>query len=304
MSKVFYRKKFSDYLGEQRAIDDIVMFFEPDPSPTPSPVTPTPTPTPSITPTRTLTPTPTITRTPTTTPTNTQTPSVTPTNTATPTVTPTVTPTIGLTPTQTPTKTLTPSPTGTNNPLCPQQFVISNSTNQFSVANGTYNRLTIKNPNISFDACYMTGVPPFAAITLGAAPDGKQYASFGYTNGIDYFQYVWNSTVGRWGLQATTVNYLVNGGVQQGAYFPTSDVTSLFDGTIYYPTSGQKGTTVGYYLSYSITCPTPTPTPTPSITPSVTPTLTPSPTPVFYSLLAENTDFILAENGDNINIQN
>jgi hypothetical protein len=31
MSRVFIRKQFSDYLGEQRAIDDIVQFFEPDP---------------------------------------------------------------------------------------------------------------------------------------------------------------------------------------------------------------------------------------------------------------------------------
>lgn len=64
MSKVFYRKKFSEYLGEQRALLDIYADFIPNPSPTPSPtptpsVTPSPTPTPSITPT--LTPTPSIT---------------------------------------------------------------------------------------------------------------------------------------------------------------------------------------------------------------------------------------------------
>ena len=113
MSKVFYRKKFSDYLGEQRAIDDIVQFYQPDggvtPTPTPVPVTPTPTPTktstptptPSITPTNTTTPTPTLTTTPTNTPTTTQTPTLT--------RTPTNTPTITRTPTQTPTNTPTPS---------------------------------------------------------------------------------------------------------------------------------------------------------------------------------------------------
>jgi hypothetical protein len=117
MSKVFYRKKFSDYLGENRAIDDIVVKFIPEPSPTPLPITPTPTPTPSITPTRTLTPTPsitpTITRTPTLTPTNTSTPTITPTNTSTPTITPSITPSITptKTPTQTPTPTITPSET-------------------------------------------------------------------------------------------------------------------------------------------------------------------------------------------------
>ena len=70
MSRVFYRKRFSDYLGEQRAIDDIITFYEPDPSPTPIPVTPTPTPTPSVTPS--VTPNPTIT------PTQTKTPTPTP----------------------------------------------------------------------------------------------------------------------------------------------------------------------------------------------------------------------------------
>jgi hypothetical protein len=132
MSKVFYRKRFSDYLGEQRAIDDIVQFYQPDggvtPTPTPVPVTPTPTPsitptrtltptptstptnTPSVTPTSTLTPTPSITPTNTNTPTTTTTPTVTPTNTNTPSVTPTITPTNTTTPTPTLTRTPTPTP--------------------------------------------------------------------------------------------------------------------------------------------------------------------------------------------------
>jgi hypothetical protein len=137
MSRIFYRKKFSDYLGEQRAIDDIVQFYIPDgplPSPTPSPtsITPTPTPTPSITPTitptvtitpsvtptSTLTPTPSITPTNTNTPTTTTTPTVTPTNTNTPSVTPTITPTNtgSPTPTPTPTSSTTPTLTPTQTP--------------------------------------------------------------------------------------------------------------------------------------------------------------------------------------------
>jgi len=75
MSRVFIRKQFSNYLGEQRGIDDIVTFFIPDgppPSPTPTPVPVTPTPTPTITSTPTGTPsvtnTPTQTKTPTPTP--------------------------------------------------------------------------------------------------------------------------------------------------------------------------------------------------------------------------------------------
>jgi hypothetical protein len=117
MSKVFYRKRFSDYLGEQRAIDDIVQFYQPDGgiTPTPTPVPVTPTPTPSITPTNTLTPTPSITPTNTNTPTTTTTPTVTPTNTNTPSVTPTITPTNTGSPT--PTLTSTPTPTASPGPL-------------------------------------------------------------------------------------------------------------------------------------------------------------------------------------------
>ena len=108
MSKVFYRKQFSDYLGEQRAIDDIIAQFIPDGgiTPTPTPVPVTPTPTPSITPTNTITPTPT------------NTPSLTPTNTNTPTpsITPSITPTNTGSPTPTPTLTKTPTPTPTASP--------------------------------------------------------------------------------------------------------------------------------------------------------------------------------------------
>jgi hypothetical protein len=112
MSRIFYRKKFSDYLGEQRAIDDIVVFFTqdivPTPTATPIPITPTPT--------RTLTPTPTVSVTLTPTPTNTQTPTPSVTNTLTPTQTNTLTPTPSVTNTltPTPTNTLTPTPTSTS----------------------------------------------------------------------------------------------------------------------------------------------------------------------------------------------
>ena len=73
MGRTFFNKKFSDYLGEQRAIDDIVLIFTADIGPTPTPsITPSNTPTPSITPTVTMTPTGTALVTPT--PTTTQTP--------------------------------------------------------------------------------------------------------------------------------------------------------------------------------------------------------------------------------------
>lgn len=114
MSRVFYRKKFSNYLGEQRAIDDIVVLFQPDGgvTPTPTPVPVTPTPTPSITPTNT--PTNTVT------PTNTGTPTPTPTRTPAPacdiTYTELPSPTPSNTPTITPTNTSSPTPTPTASP--------------------------------------------------------------------------------------------------------------------------------------------------------------------------------------------
>ena len=109
MSKVFYRKKFSDYLGEQRALDDIIASFIPD-GPPPSP-SPTPTNTPSVTPTSTLTPTPTTTPTPT----SSGVP-ITPTPTSSLTPTPSITPTLTRTPTNTPTNTGSPTPTPTVTP--------------------------------------------------------------------------------------------------------------------------------------------------------------------------------------------
>ena len=90
--RVFYRQKWTRYLGELRPIHDIYIDIIP-PTPTPT-VTPTSTVTPTVTPTLTQTPTQTTTQTPTVTPT------VTPTRTLTP--TPTVTPTVTQTPSSTP----------------------------------------------------------------------------------------------------------------------------------------------------------------------------------------------------------
>jgi hypothetical protein len=87
MGRVFYNTQFSDYLGENRAILDIVVRNVPDVQPSP---TPTPSVTPTITPTKTVTPTPTVT------------------STITPTVTPTASPAVA---TPTPTGTPTPTPT-------------------------------------------------------------------------------------------------------------------------------------------------------------------------------------------------
>jgi len=64
MGRIFRRKTFSTYLGENRALNDIITDYTVIPSPTPTPsVTPTntpnPTPTPTVTSTPAVTPTPT-----------------------------------------------------------------------------------------------------------------------------------------------------------------------------------------------------------------------------------------------------
>jgi hypothetical protein len=168
MSKVFHRKQFSNYLGEQRAIDDIIAQFIPNPSPTPSPsplpVTPTPTPTKTPTPTPTPSITPTLTSTPTLTPTNT------PTQTVTPSITPTRTPT--KTPTQTPTNTPTPSQTPALrktelyiNTQVPCNDIVSGSTNVI-IAQGTPVPM-LPDPLVSYAGygCYGNVPIPYPGLT-------------------------------------------------------------------------------------------------------------------------------------------
>lgn len=105
MGRVFLRKQFSNYLGENRSILDINSSFIPN-TPTPS-VTFTPTPT------KTVTPTPSATLVVTSTPT----PTVTSSPTVTPTKSPTATPTKTVTPTPTKTSTPTPTPSATSGGL-------------------------------------------------------------------------------------------------------------------------------------------------------------------------------------------
>ena len=127
MARNFFNKKFSDYLGEQRALLDIItQFFGATPTPTPTPfASPSPTPTPTASVTASLTPTPSATATPSVTPTRTVTPSVTPSpsqtpfpspsNSVTPSATPSMTPSTTATPSVTPTRTQTPTPSLTPN---------------------------------------------------------------------------------------------------------------------------------------------------------------------------------------------
>jgi len=322
MARIFYRKQFSNYLGEQRAIDDTVLFFTSDIGPTPSPtpsVTPSHTPTPSITPsstpiisvtttptpTQTQTPTPTLTQTPdvTTTPTatltqtptqtQTQTPTTTTTLTATPTQTesPTPTTTSTQTPTQTTTTTLTatptqtesptptitstqtPQPTATNNPICPEQIIISNWSGGTNFA-GTYDRLWNASGS-TVEYGYWNGTL-FGAI--GTAPDGYNYPIYKETNSNKFLcRSVYpGSTDNLWALITTFSNpWQADGGgsatITQG-FSPT-----ITQGSVRWPQGGEwisLGTSG--YTYYPNTCPTPTPTNTG--TPTQTPTNTETPT--------------------------
>ena len=118
MARNFFNKKFSDYLGEQRALLDIItQFFGATPTPTATPFA-SPSPTPTATPTRTpsLSPTPTATVSPTRTPSVTQTPSVTPSPSQTPFPSPSSSVTPSATPSVTPSTTTTPSVTPSATP--------------------------------------------------------------------------------------------------------------------------------------------------------------------------------------------
>ena len=210
MARVFFRKRFSNYLGEERAIDDIVMDFVPD--------GPGPSPTPSIT------------------------------------------------------------PSSTPNPLCPLQIVISNAASSTYYVDGTYTRLTTYTGG-TFAAAYSDGSAEY--VKIGTAPNGKDYATFVYFDGTTYHQYIKRYNSNRWGVIKTTGNTWLNGGTFTGSLY-LSPETDLFDGSLYYPTTGLQLplSTFEYYLSYPVICPSPTPSVTPTMTPTPTPVpLSPTPTP-------------------------
>jgi hypothetical protein len=318
MSKVFYRKKFSDYLGEQRAILDIYAQNIPDPSPTP---TPSPQP---VSPTRTPTPTPTPSITPTITPTASVTPTITPTNTVTPTQTKSPTPTRTATPTVTPTNTPSPTPdvlyqTSVVVESCDGGIytggidVFVNGAPSMILPDGTITGTTGCLPlyvgngdsfiyQISYGGSYTGCTSP------GFVWDAIRYQNFNYNpsimpaGGYDYFELKYQNGVLVSG--PTAKQAAIN-----GPNTPTGCTPSIVDQWLDLSPVFYIQSTVA--PSPSVT-PTSTVTPTPSVTPtetvtptpSVTPTLTPSPSPVVsYHLQAENSDNILAENSDFIDIE-
>lgn len=285
MSKVFYRKKFSDYLGQEMALLDIFAQNIPNPSPTP---TPSPLPiTPSITPTNTKTPTPTPTPsiTPTITPTSTTTPTITPTNTITPTQTKTPTPTR----TQTPTITPTVTPSSTPDVLYQTSVVIESCDGNLYTGGITV---------------YVNGVPYIVN------PDGTTSGTTGclplYIGNGDSFVYqiqfagsytgcttpgfVWDA------IQCQTFTY--NPGILPGGGFDYIEQKLLAGSPIGPPQAKQVRINSGFYPTGCTPsmidqwvdlspvfyiqggpAPSPTPTPTPTITPTITPTSSETPTP-------------------------
>ena len=186
-----------------------------------------------------------------------------------PSVSPTPTPSV------TPTMTVTPTPTTTPNALCPQELIISQTTATNSVINGTYQRITNYSGG-TFTSAYANSSQQ---VFIGTAPDGNNYATYGLVSGSTYYLVVKRGDYAPdWMTLKTSGNYYFNGGTPVEGLAIT--YSSLFDGTIYYPTTGLKspGFGISYYLSYPISCPTPTPTPTSSLTPTPTSSLTPTPT--------------------------
>jgi hypothetical protein len=260
MSKVFYRKKFSDYLGEQRAIDDIVQFFTQDPSPSP---TPTPLP---------LTPTPTTTKTPT------PTPSVT-----------------SATPTPTATPTYTPTPTSTPLPIMPIRIIAFQCTSGSDDYTGNDNTLTYNGNNYPFVA--YSGASPanstaFACVPVQPVASGVTYdfklnlGSMYYTCGTSpnpaYDRIVVEVTsTGTTGstriFTGTKLNYYTG---STYLYSATTTITAYST-----PQTGSNGGDCSYEIIFpsnsfnAAKYVTPTPTASVSPTPTLTPTKTLTPTP-------------------------
>jgi hypothetical protein len=205
---VFYKTRWSSFLGEPRPFLDKKVIEQPFPC---SLVdftwsytipTPTPSPTSTVTPTVTYTPTNTFT----------------PTNTATPTETPTNTPTNTLTPTPT----ITPSTTP--NPVCPEQITFTGQ--QRPEFNGVYDRIYSYTGG-TFIGGYFWDENPQDIVTFipGADDTGKVGAVYGrfsggiyYTMGAFAFQSVGSRSIILYAIWKTSSSYFVN---QQATIIPT-----------------------------------------------------------------------------------
>jgi hypothetical protein len=218
--------------------------------------------------------TPSVTRCLPVTPTNTPTPSITPTNTATPTVTPT--------------NTATPTPTSTQEPICPEQLILSGNPIQPSTLqfNGTYTR-SYSYTGGTFNEAYASGATINAVTFFTGAQGGNNYVVYQrYTGGTDYYTIIATARTGfntDFRVIRTTGDYFFNLGIPLSA---TTSNLALGNSTNMETFGGftypSRGLTVGqlFYISYPEICPTSTPTntQTPTSTIGTTPTQTSSPT--------------------------
>ncbi len=258
MGRVFLNKQFSNYLGEQRAINDIVIGFVAD----------APAPTPSITAS----------------PTETQQPTPTPTNTSTPTQTPT------------PDSSPTPTPTSTKIPLCPQALEFTRIDGPLGNL-GVYSRQYLGSSGYFVGAWveylgFASGI-----LHYGPAPDGNTYAVYQFydaiENNFDTFFFASGTPVGNQWILNEQQDNLLTGATWVGASSVLEELpASITDGSVFYPVAGcSRDYWFGGQMcfNYLASCPTPTPTHTPTITSSptetpsstqsVTPTNTTTPTP-------------------------
>ncbi len=209
------------------------------------------------------------------------------------------------TPTQTPTQTGTPTPTPTPNPICPQQLILSASSNSYLY--GLYNRATTYTGGTFETAWYNFDDN---TMNYGTNPDGNDYVAYTINSGSDYTSLYWASDIlgndGDWTIAYSTGNTVFNGGTIISSIVLDSNSITDF-GTYYYPPSGFLQFNGGY-VQYPSVCPTPTPTQTSTGTPqpTTTPTTTPTPTatePTGYKLLTESGANLQSETPDDINIE-
>jgi hypothetical protein len=195
------------------------------------------------------------------------------TSSSTPTPTPTTTTTLTATSTSTPTQTPTNTPSNTPNPVCPQQLVITNSTNGLA-ENGSYDRQTISS-GITFDYAYVQS----NRVILGTAPDGNNYTIYQLLNTGSSFNTIYalfttGGTFSSWRVIEQVPSILTSGATFIGGTVLLTSFSANI-GSVYYPRSGQNGVS---YITYPISCPTPTPTASATQTPTASATQTPTPT--------------------------
>ena len=137
-----------------------------------------------------------------------------------------------MTPTNTTTQTQTPTntPSNTPNAVCPEEFVVTNSSSAF-FDNGTYFRQYSASGQ-TFQSAYVVQAGSGGYVVLGTAPDGKNYSIFQYPNGGDintvYFAFSEALTPINWRSMEQSSNILNSGSTWIGGF------VNLFNTVIQY----------------------------------------------------------------------